>query len=740
MITKQIQSSIVAACAMALSVSAQQSKTIELAPMTVIGTEEELFVLPGSGVVVTSEEFREQNYTNVNRVLAKVPGVYVREEDGSGNFPNISIRGGDGTRNEKVTIMEDGILQAPAPYASPSAYYSPRAGRMAGVEVLKGSSQIAYGPHTTGGVINFLSTPISEEQAFYSRNTYGSNETLLSHTHWSETVETDAGRIGYLLELYHNESGGFREVDAARKIEGTDSTGFTATEPMFKLSWEPNTDLAQKFEFKYGYSELDADETYVGLSEEDIAADPYRRYAGTRFDNIQSEHHRTYLKYIVQPTDTLKLEVAGYYNDFQRNWYRITSTGGESIHTVLANPTEFSEAFDILRLQAPGELGLRANARDYYSGGVQLQGDWAIVTGAVNHELHFGARWHKDEITRFQRNDSIVVADDLGVTIAAGADGSGGNRLEQAEAISLWIEDEISLGALTLRPGIRYESVDLHNTDYASDDTFTATAVRDGSLSEVIPGIGATYELTEDTAVFAGIYKGISVPGPRSVLEAGIDTEESIGYEVGVRHRDVDAGLQAELVGFLTDFDNLIGAAAGLGQDGESGTNAGEAEVYGIEFLVGKDLAAGQSHSIPVHFSATWTQAELKNALSEGGAEDIWAGGVAGAAMPYTPEWKLATGIGIETEKWGAFLDLSYVSEAFGTADNLSEPGTSSRQGLVDEAFLVDLSGYIQVQEGLRLVGGVQNLFDEGYISSRLPEGPRSGAPRQFYMGFELKF
>ena len=366
---------------LAPTVSAQDEGVVELAPVTVLGTIEEILALPGSGYRVEPEMIREQNYTNVNRILARVPGVYAREEDGSGNFPNISIRGGDGTRNEKVTVMEDGILSAPAPYAAPSAYYSPRSGRMSGIEILKGSSQIAHGPHTTGGVVNFLSTPIPDERAFYSRNTFGSDSTFISHTHFGDTLENDSGRFGYLVELFYHTTDGFREIDAAPGFGGSDKTGFTAVEPMLKFSWEPNTATPQKFEFKYGYTDLNADETYVGLTEGDFRRDPYRRYAGTYLDNIRTEHHRSYLKYLVQPAESLNLELTGYYNEFARNWYKIRRTGGESIHSVLANPGGFSDAFDVLRLQAPGELGIRANARTYYSGGAQLSGDWAVLGG-----------------------------------------------------------------------------------------------------------------------------------------------------------------------------------------------------------------------------------------------------------------------------------------------------------------------------------------------------------------------
>ena len=128
----------------------------------------------GSSFYLSKNELNQFGDIDINRVLDRIPGLTVYEEDGFGLRPNISIRGTSPERSSKITIMEDGILAAPAPYSASSAYYFPSVARMSAVEVLKGSSQIQYGPNTTGGVINFVSSEISDSLKIDLENSYGS--------------------------------------------------------------------------------------------------------------------------------------------------------------------------------------------------------------------------------------------------------------------------------------------------------------------------------------------------------------------------------------------------------------------------------------------------------------------------------------------------------------------------------------------------------------------------------------
>ena len=197
-----------------------QSEIIELDPITVIKNitrlDNDFLRPPGSIDLVSFSDLKRYNDTDINRILSRIPGIYVQEEDGFGLRPNIGMRGTGVERSSKINIMEDGIPISPAPYASPAAYYSPTAGRMHALEARKGSSQIKYGPHSTGGSINYVSTPIPSNSK--------SNLNLLGVTNNAYTIKANVGKssksFGYLFEILHDENDGFKKIDFSNNKTG----------------------------------------------------------------------------------------------------------------------------------------------------------------------------------------------------------------------------------------------------------------------------------------------------------------------------------------------------------------------------------------------------------------------------------------------------------------------------------------------------------------------------------------
>ena len=105
----------------------------------IVGSSQDARALAGSGSVIDHEQIVIEASGDIHKLLQSVPGVYIMEEDGYGLRPNIGIRGATSERSSRITLMEDGVLIAPAPYSNPAAYYFPTVLRMNSIEVLKGA-------------------------------------------------------------------------------------------------------------------------------------------------------------------------------------------------------------------------------------------------------------------------------------------------------------------------------------------------------------------------------------------------------------------------------------------------------------------------------------------------------------------------------------------------------------------------------------------------------------------------
>lgn len=729
-----------------ISASSADSAPI-LEQVKVLGERDAAYAIPGSAHYIDYEQFRAMSYDDINRILREVPGVYVREEDGYGLFPNISLRGVDTSRSAKVTLMEDGVLAAPAPYAAPSAYYSPTSGRMAGLEVLKGTSQVMYGPHTTGGVINYLSTPIPDSSEIFVRTQYGSEGDTRLHAYAGTTTDTDLGLVGVLVEGYFRDVEGFKTIDSAPGFTNTDETGFRNTEPMIKVAWEPRTSIYQRVEIKYGRTEKTANETYLGLSEADFQADPYRRYAASRFDNIDTEHDRFYLRHFISLASGLDMVTTAYRNEFARNWYKLNDirsvAGGLSenlnMSSALAGASN-GEGLACLRGEIACGLRVRANNRAYEARGIQSDVKYRVESGTIRHRFAFGVRVHEDVERRFQWQDVYIQSAGGAISsVSAGIPGSQDNREAETQAFAVYLQDTIESGDWTFQPGIRYERLDLQNRDFRPGGT-----TRDAELSMISGGIGATWRLSPTTQLLGGVHRGFSPPSPGGAVN-GLNEETSTGYEFGFRFQD-EAGISsAEVIWFQTGFEDLI-VVSNIGGTG-TGTdeNFGEVDSSGLEFSGTFDLGRlnGWSFSNKYFAAFTYTDAEQKNDARSTDPESIFSFGARGNKVPYIPDYQLTLGASLEYASWGLDLVANLVDETYASASNndtqtngVGDP--DARFGKLDAYEVIDVSIFAKPWKRVKLFAGIHNLLDEAYIVSRQPHGPRPGMPQTWYAGVEF--
>lgn len=641
--------------------SVYQLQEIVVSSQQILGSKFKARNRTGSAYYISPEEIRRLGYTDINRMLKAVPGVNMYEEDGFGLRPNISLRGTKAERSERISIMEDGVLAAPAPYSAPAAYYFPNVARMEAIEVLKGSSQVQYGPFTTGGAINLVSTPIPNCFSGKANISYGSKNTFKSHT----SVGSSWKHFGYMVEYLRYQSDGFK------KYEDHAAKGFKRNDIIAKIRVKTDhvKGVNHALELKFGYADENSDETYVGLSADDFKKTPFLRYPGSQMDKLKTDHRQWVATYLLTFSNKLKITTNAYYNYFHRNWYKlndvragITSKEKRSIADVLVDPETNIRYFDILTGKTDREeeaLLVRANNRTYRSRGIQTRAEYRFNLNEFFFDLEFGLRYHADEEDRFQWDDSYSMKNKKMVLFMEGIHGTNANRVTSANALAGYLLAKLRYDAWTVTAGLRYEDVDLLKKDYTKEDLARSGKVRIETPNHarvLIPGVGLHYQLMPAASVFFGIHKGFAPPS----AELYQKPESSVNMELGTR---VAIGnFRAELIGFYNNYSNMLGSD--LAASGGAGTleqfNVGEARVKGAEFLVQyQPLPKNCNVRLPLQVSYTYTDTEIRNSFES----HSWGNVVRGDEIPYIFKHALNMQLGIECKWFYANIGARYNSD-----------------------------------------------------------------------------
>ena len=730
-------------------------------PVTVFGSGEDERTIAGSASYLDDAELKKFGYTDSERMLNRIPGVYSQTEDGFGLRTNLGMRGVSAKRSAKTNIMEDGVLQGPAQYSNSSMYYYPTAGRAQGIEVIKGAAAIGTGPRTTAGTINYISRQVpTAGTEGYLNMTFGDDGYRRSHTYYGGNI----GDFGYVVEYHDYRSDGYKTINT----NGGD-TGFDKQDNLFKVRYTPSgSSMNQYFELTSINSEESSNETYIGLTTTQFAANPYQRMAGSAFDTMDTDYHRYIFTHYMEPMANMQVTSKLYKTRYSRLWGKVgavftktsasnntlldTSFSGniyELVHGVSAAAIGATyaqqRAVDIMW----GSTATDAIAGEYIERSMghrdyAMQGFQTVINMQMgNHDMEFGYRRHKD--LRQRMDKSFVrkyVKDSNGlVTLMVGGDAAqgaqGAAELKHADAVSLHFKDTITHGNFTTVLGVRHEDVEYNKGTMDNP----GNSIQDKTNEATMIGMSTNYNLQNGASIFAGYHQGYSPTGPSSTALP----EESDNYEVGIRYSM--PGSYFEAVAFMVDYDNLLesctissGCSSG-GSDLGASNNAGEAEVKGVELQYTLDnmfsapAMKGQGTAVssvryPLLVSALIQSSEYKTDTNS-------TPGRTGNDIMYIPKSQLYVGTGMHTANWTLDLAAKYYDTMFTNEENSQKTG---------KGVIFDLTGshklpaMIPGTRDAKAFIHVDNLFDKVFVASEHNHGKRPNKPLTVSAGVSFGF
>ncbi len=659
--------------------------------------------IPGSGTLVTAKEIQRAQPADVGEVLRRVPGLTVRQEEGGGLRLDVGVRGLDPGRARRVLVLEDGIPVAVNPYAESDLHYAPPVERMRGIEVVKGSGSILFGPQTIGGVINFLTVaPPSSPHAAVAGD-MGQRGYLRALAQYGDGFEG----ARYVVQVFHKRGDGFREE------------AFHATDAFAKVAFE--TSERGEATVKIGFHDEGAQSTDVGLTREMFAEDP-RRPTLAPADRVTLRRYEASLVHEQALTETTKLRTLLYAYATTRLWNRQdwdrAPEPGVFYERVVGDP------------ELPGgAIFFRGTDsildRSYEVAGVEPRLEQRFRTGAIEHTVDVGARLLVEAAKLEVRR---------GDTPSSTSGELTGDERHRTLAVAAYLQDRIAFREfLLVTPGVRVEHARMHREilrELVGGAPADVNVAGDSDVTGVIPGIGMVAG-TPAAHVFAGLHVGWAPPRITTSVNAQGQTaelaaEESINYEIGTRLAKGRA-LRLEATGFLSSFYDQVVAATNVETNRTELTNAGQTRHMGVEAAA--SLGIGKLAALPLDVDVAGRYT-LARAVFVGGDKD-------GLVLPYAPLQTGSVTLDLEHRSGpGAQIAWTHVSSQFTDDANTVATDATGRVGLIPSYDVIDVGArYRHRATGLGASITVKGLLDDVHVVARRPEGTFAAGFRQVAVG-----
>jgi len=683
---------------------------LTLQPVSVIGTrtERSLDEVPATVSITTEADIENTLVRDIADLVRFEPGVSVGGTGSRFGLSDFIIRGIGGNR---VLVLVDGV-RVPDTFSF-GPFLSARrdfvdVDSLRQVEIIRGPTSSLYGSDALGGVVAFnTKTPLDylREKDYYGslKMGYSSDDDSVVST---ATFAAGDERLSGLV-IYTRREG--NETDNTGRVGGT---GPTRERP--DRQSVDNDNIIAKVRFSPNeHHTFTASTQYLNNdSDINIFSDYNELTRGTTVNSRDGNDERTRELWSLMYDFRGDLIVADH---IKAHVYQQTSKTTQDTDEIRTLPNFATQTRQ------------RSSRFEQELTGAELQFNKSFTLGASTHLLTYGT--------------SYTITDSEELRNGATFDSTGNNVPEffpfptrgfpvtEVTQSAFFLQDEVGFfdDALLLSPGIRYDRFD---ADVNADSIFITgnpgtPTPEDYSDSEVTARIGAVYKVTDKFSVYAHFSEGFRAPpygdvnvgfsnligGYKTVSNTDLKSERSRGLELGLRFNGDDGELHLALYrNKYTDFiDSLVPAPQFLGTGGVDpvdnlltfqSVNRANVTIKGAE-LSGKYYLEGLSPSLRGLY--------VRAAIAYADGEDTDRNEPINDIEPLTGIF--GAGYKAAGDRWGADIIWTLVDEKKASDIDQNNPRLAT-----PGYGIVDVMGYINVNQRTRINVGLFNLGDKSYI------------------------
>lgn len=704
-----VSSALLSSCtALADDRTAKDQETIVV---TATRTEKSIADVPATVSVISADQIEREISNNIADLIRYEPGVSVA---GGGRFglSGFTIRGISGDR---VLTLVDSTPTADefsfGPFLSSRRNFVDL-DALKSVEIVRGPSSSSFGSNAIGGVVNF----VTKDPADYLQGESFAGSAKVNYG----SIDDSANAT--LLTAFGNERLSAMVVATQREYSETETFFRDDSSGSDRRSQNPqdgeNTNLFAKVVYQPSDSQSIA-----------FTAERFEGDAVTDVLSVANTVSRGVLTLGEQGLDERLRE------RFSVDYRLQAETHLFDQMSVLAYAQQSEASQVTLRKRLSFSSGLqdrfRGSSYEQENTGLRLQFNKKLELGSRQHLLSYGVD--------YDVSDAATQRDGNTVNRATGAQAfeftpflTRDFPLSEYTSRGFFIQDDIELldGRLSVIPALRYDNFEL---TARADEIFLAgnpgSPLPEGfDESEVSLKLGAIYDLSESWSVFAQYAEGFRAPaldainigftnfagGYTALSNPNLRPEKGQGAELGFRHRSEYVNF--DVVAYQNDYTDFIESLATRGFNFRTGLlefqarNLDEARIEGFEAKVLADLAGVSRALAGFQVRASYAYADGQNLQDQTPINSIdpqqLVFGVAYA--PQSDRWGVEAILTATDRKEVSDIDASSLQDRSGAAIVPFEtPGFTT----------LDLIGYVNITDKLRLNYGVFNATDKQYFS-----------------------